>query len=615
MKKSIVILFITAAILGSVSGYLVSSRDAHAAGMPVIDISAIGTAILNMAKEVAQWALEEASRVIRDQVVKKIVDDLTDQIISSIDNGGAPLFVQNPLGALQRQGDIAFDTFNTYLGSQTGIDLCSPFQAQLQVYFQTTYQKQAKYGVPARCTYEQFQQAIRRSNPIERGGWVTFQQAFVPSNNFFGASLLVDQAYMSEVSKKVDQTSNAMNRNLGFSDVKKCTRWMDPISGQLISRESADNKATDQCLATLQGGDDETVRACVQNLMDGWCDRWETVTPGSVVAEAATKGVLKDFEYAANVQSVISALINSVLSKVFKSKDNQTSGLLAGHSNISGLNHDYSSYVGTTFADKVKKIKNELSKIARSYYDISAYLKELKQKVAPGPGSSIISVRSLVLAAIQKCSQSVSGWYGTPKWGYVKYFPQDGFGVNAYLGDLVEYPILSPVPYPQAPGFPEHEGYLNQVARATNDALFDLNGSTSTSLIFSTTTQLGGKRGEIQEAIDRVNLIDVNATDTEYIASSTLLMNKILGAQSTKFSEFSGTYADIISGALTGNMVGFGPGTAGEQGLIGILNKISAALIWHKESTSPMFNDLLNKNGFYSCYKGGGGIILPGFGG
>lgn len=609
MKKSITTLFIVAALLGSLSGYLISSRDAHATGMPVIDISAIGTAILNMAKEIAHWALEEALEAVRDTVVKRIVDDLTDQIIDSIENGGAPLFVQDPLGALQREGDIAFDTFNTYLGSQTGIDLCSPFQAQLQVYFQTTYQKQAKYGVPARCTYEQFQQAIRQSNPIERGGWITFQQAFVPSNNLFGASLLVDQAYMGEVSKKVDQTSNAMNRNLGFGDVKKCTRWTDPISGQLISRESADNKATDQCLATLQDGDDETVRACVQNLMDEWCDRWETVTPGSVVAQAATKGVLKDFEYAANVQSVISALINSVLSKVFKSKDNQTSGLLAGHSSFVGGNLDYSSYTGETFVEKLEAAKRALNDIKLSYFNISNHLSGLYSLLDQGRNQALtniffcqyvfpLSTNGHPLPNIQEGAERI----GAPAFGAMRYrFVDEGPYTHASLGELVESPIASgsplfasswygffpnyPAPSP-LPGYPPREGYFNNIERIRKAAEKELNGSSENPV---------GRKQKLEGYIQELSLLNSQATTTEEIASSTKVITLVTSKAQKEYQDFIGKYEKVVSDVTMAGLISVGPGQSGGiQGLSAVLSKVYSALLPGMWPYHPIGGDLPN---------------------
>lgn len=601
MKKSITTLFIVAVLLGSLSGYLVSSRVVSATGLPVIDMSAIGTAILNMLKEVARWAIEDALKAVRDTVVKRIVDDLTDQIIDSIENGGKPLFVQDPLGALQREGDIAFDTFNTYFGSQTGVDLCSPFQAQLQIYFQTTYQKQAKYGVPARCTYEQFQQAIRQSNPIERGGWITFQQAFVPSNNFFGASLLVDQAYMSEVSKKVDQTFNAMNRNLGFGDVKKCTRWHNPFSEQPISSTEADYYA--KIIALGDGNftgpltQDQLQR--IENAKNGLCDRWETVTPGSIVAEAATKGVLKDFEYAANVQSVISALINSVLSKVFKSDSGQTSGLLSGHSSVMGSSLDYSSYTGETFAEKLDAAKRSLNDIKLSYFDMNNYLGEVYNKLRVGRAMALRNIFFCQFVfpyqwfnqdLLPNRKNDATTPIGAPAFGVMRYTFSEGSFTHASLGELVESPIasgttlfpdtwvsllqpvLGNVPSPPGPpdGYPPREGYFNNMERARKAAYEELNGTTQNPI---------GRRQKLEEHIQELSLLNPQATSTEEIASSTMVMSVVIGKAQKEYQDFIGKHDKLVSEVITLKNLSVGPGSGGGvQGLNAILDRVIVAL-------------------------------------
>jgi hypothetical protein len=544
--KRILLTILAAATIGTALGAVLPAQRAKA-------FLGFGDIVFDPAN-LAEMLIEEGSELLRDVVVKRIVDDLTDQIINSIENGGTPLFVRDPLKELQRVGDISFDSFNNYLGSETGVNLCAPFSAQLQLYFQTSYQKEPRFGIPLQCTFDEFKQSLTDSaHMIEKNGWISFKQALDPSNNFFGASLLVDQAYMKDTAERIRAKSDALNRNAGFTDVRFCTRWADPVSGALISQSDAEYFAR-----VLAFNDHNHFPASVdekenfQRAMDSMCETWETQTPGSVVAQAATKGVLKDFEYAANVQSIISALVNSVLSKVFTPSGNGTGGLLAGKSSVRGATLDYGSYNGKTFADQVQKSLNDLRKLERSYYDLRNYLQEKERLVDFG-------IR-LAYQDVYNCApeqdrygfaRSGGSVIGAPHYGYVVYQPQQGFEITANLDDLVAYPLpenltdyiqwgvsgnesaansavralasefripvlvhrnqniwglmpnktsFSPEP---AADYPQHEGYFNELDRMIGDALGEVGSATSTT----------GLWGEMREAIAEIGSLATTTVD------------------------------------------------------------------------------------------------------
>ncbi|OGM90578.1 hypothetical protein A2755_03425 [Candidatus Wolfebacteria bacterium RIFCSPHIGHO2_01_FULL_48_22] len=603
MKRTILILIICT-VVGSTLGFLVPPRRVHAqadgSGWAIF-----GEMLAEWGKTILKWVEDELWPVLRDQAVKRIVDDLTDQIIDSIENGGEPLFIQDPLGELQRVGDITFDTFNSYLGSETGVNLCAPFQAELSLYFQTTFQREQPFGLPVQCTFSEFQQALQDSaHLIERGGWVTFQQAFIPSNNFFGASLLVDQAYMNETQRKLKEASDRMNRNLGFDDVSLCTQWRNPRSGDLaVSENEAYSMALEMSGYAMPLTQDQDQQ--VQNIMEGLCTRRETLTPGSIVAEAATKGVLKDFEYAANVQSIISALINTALSKVF---DKDKGGLLAAHSSVRGTSFGYESYTGKTFKDQVDAAIRDLEAKKESYYGINAYLQVLEPK--------ILHARRGALSAIALCTNwydtnknnNEGGAIGYPHFGYVIYDPQEGMRVTATLGDLVEIPFASSSPlfadswetlfdsspdsnggfFMRDPTMGEplaHEGYftgLERARRAARDALNGtpenpegisrrLEGYLAELRAIQTNPETGIKNAVIASlqagppslTADEARAIFESASSTfvlEYIADSTDRMNRILGIATREFSDYTSEFSVVVSDAVRQSSYGSGPG-------------------------------------------------------
>lgn len=232
----------------------------------------------------AKWVNDALIPILRDQVVKRIIDDMTDDLVNAIATGETPLFVEDWQGFLGKSADIAFDELNTYLSDETGIDLCSPIRPQLQVYLSFLGNKN-RLGVPVRCSISDFQRNVQYSYKylIERNGWISFRQMYNdPANNFFGATLLIDDAFTRNTANRAQARQSEAIASQGFLSQRVCDEsYVNPETGEEM------------------------------------CLKERIVTPGDVAASAATKATLKDFPYIENVQSVISAVVNKIIASVF----------------------------------------------------------------------------------------------------------------------------------------------------------------------------------------------------------------------------------------------------------------------------------------------------------
>ena len=333
MIRKFVIGFLVGTVL--TTGLLFGGTSVNAQ-WTVFDPANLAQMIVDLGESIARWIAEDLWHVLRDQAVKRIIDSMTDDIVNAIRNGGDPLFVSDWDAFVRKATDLTFDELNNYLSDEVGIDLCSPIRAELQVYLSFLGNTQ-RLGVPARCTLTRFQQNVKNSynRLIERNGWISFKQMFnQPQNNFFGASLLLDDAFIRNAAARSQARENEASSSGGFLSQKRC----------------------------VEGSDDP-------NTPEDECERWEIITPGNIAAEAATKATLRDFPYIENVQSIISAIVDKIISDVFSPSDG--GGFLGGVGGSGG---------GVTVDSGNKdSLIDKLRETADKWYSIVSYFGGLTQ--------------------------------------------------------------------------------------------------------------------------------------------------------------------------------------------------------------------------------------------
>jgi|GEM_PF-4155676 len=279
--------------------------------LPVVDHINLWTRIANFAKTVANWLKTEHLKVLRDQIVKMMVNRITDDIVRSIANDGDPQYIQNWKSYLGEAADVAFNNLNDKLKT-VGANLCAPFAPQIQAALR--YRLNYPYGrIPVECSFNEFKQNLAYSQDfLERGGWLVYDQMLIPSNNYYGLSILASDEYYNNLQKEKTARQNEALASSGFLSNKKCK----------------DEKAIEAAKKTCKGEADE--KTCQETALKTTCQDWQIITPGDTVAQTVTSALNLKGQYVTNVQSIISALTNVLLQKVL---DKAAGGLLGAVGN------------------------------------------------------------------------------------------------------------------------------------------------------------------------------------------------------------------------------------------------------------------------------------------
>jgi hypothetical protein len=547
IKKTLVVLLI------ALCGLFIAPQPSRAFlgfGDVVFDPANLAETIADWAAQVAKWVVDEGLVVMRDAVVKRIVDDMTDDIITSIDNEGTPLFVQDFGKFMQRSGDVAFDEVNRVLIDEQGLDLCVPFQPQLRVYLQTRFRDESSFGLPVTCSFEQFRENLKNTtNFIENGGWFSFQEAFYPGNNLFGAELAMEDAMTRRMAKDRAVQESEANMGNGFLSVKRCTQWKDPTNaGKFYDSEEEVNAAEGpRCKRLAEQGMADTEKSCLDIFKSANCSKSEVKTPGQVVAESATKGVLKDFEYASNVQSILSAFINKMIGKTFDA----ARGLLSSDDSGS-MPRDYSSGTEQRIEDRYQTTIDALLRFENQYFEARQNAEEIN--------SLADADRKLAVQAIYNCYHDRWGAKredtskpvaGPPTFGWLVYNKiSSELFTTAVLGDLIDSPIPAsytqylfarvpdydqnrgafPPPASSYPaGYPPHKGYFEKLLEDSTKAK----------------AQANNYGARVAQA--RARVIELSkATSSLELASSTTEAGNLLSKASREYAEFMKDYSMYI---------------------------------------------------------------------
>ncbi len=505
--------------------------------------------------DIAQWAAQEGLKTLRDQIVKRIVDDMTNQIVNSIQNGGTPLFVTDWKQYLGKSGDIAFDTVNNYLKTQ-GVNLCAPIAPQLQLTFASEF-AQNNLGLPVQCRYQDFQANLKNTQDfIQKGGWLSFNQLFYPENNYFGMSIGLQNAYyQTQQQDQQARTAEAQSSN-GFLNVSVCTQWQSPLDGSPIP--GPDDTAF---LAAGAQVDAETGSTNDwKSMEDTYCTQHQTVTPGEVAAQAATKGVLSNFDYAENVQSVISALVNVLVGKVF----NAAKGGLASGGTSGGETLDYSSLTQGSRDQQAQQSQNAINNIIKNYTRIISFFQSIQGMANQANGLAMKAVNFCFGRFVTKQAYGSDQPIGPPDYGFLRYDDVNGTQSYATLGDLVPYPLQG---YPQVSGAVNHNGYFNDLLAEVNQAL----------------------------PVAQQNLAAAQAitpADLQSATSSAQTLSDVTNA----FNSFATQYSDLVSSVIVQQSGGLsnGPGTSGSfKTLADVMQNIIVGL------SLPAYPMNLGDNEFY----------------
>jgi hypothetical protein len=281
----IIALFLVTAVLAN-GLVLMTPKKARATGLPVIDAILNASTWTKIGQDIAKWAKDHYQAILRDQVSKRLIDYIVDQTVEWIQGGGTPKFVSDWKGFLKDEANIAFDEIVNSLGLAA---ICSPFKWQLQLSLYPTLPLSDRLT----CTIDQVVDNIENFyEDFRNGDWIAYNAAWEPQNNYYGAMIMVQDDLLRRTAENQQAAQNEAVASGGFLSVKKC----------------------------IGGGTGQKKPGFVQDTDGNWCssDNLEIQTPGSLAGDAIANAMGADAQWAANITSWTSALVNAAINRLIK---------------------------------------------------------------------------------------------------------------------------------------------------------------------------------------------------------------------------------------------------------------------------------------------------------
>ncbi|MBI4119439.1 MAG: hypothetical protein HY456_01160, partial [Parcubacteria group bacterium] len=269
------------------------------ADVPTIDLKEIAatisgfaktilTTVMEWGKDLARWAAEKAWIISVEALKKRLLDMIVDQIVRWIQGGGEPKFITDWQGFLRDAFNVGFDEVIRQLG--LGF-LCSPFSAQVRLALSVP----RPFSQQITCSLDRVVNNINAFyRNFQSGGWLAYQSVWQPENNIFGATLIGYDELIRRGTETRDAARNEGLANNGFLSIKRCAEYGDEdLEGNRI------------------------------------CDRYETVTPGKTIGDAAARTVGADIDYIVNARD-LSAYIAAIGDAFINRLVREGAGLISG---------------------------------------------------------------------------------------------------------------------------------------------------------------------------------------------------------------------------------------------------------------------------------------------
>ncbi len=294
--------------------------------------------IIDQAWKVATWLKDNWGKIMRDIVAKRIMDYIVDETVQWIQGGGEPKFVTDWNGFLN-------DAFQAGVGDviqQTNLAwLCKPFGLQLRISLLPI----PKFSQRVTCTLDDIVSNIQNFyDDFQNGSWIAYEQSWWPENNYYGTLYMTMDEMMIRGAQQQQAAQNEALAGKGFLSVKKCVR---------TGRTDQNDPSTEKCL------------------------EYRTVTPGDTVGQVVADSMTSDIQWAANIQSWTSALVNAVINRV----TTEGIGLMKPSSETSYGSYYPTEYQGTAneeIGQQKQEMIDEISKINNEWrYILSAKKKSL----------------------------------------------------------------------------------------------------------------------------------------------------------------------------------------------------------------------------------------------
>ncbi len=264
--------------------------------------------------------------------INLILHQLAQSTIQWINSGfnGSPAFVTDLGGFMRGIGDQVAGEF---INGTSLAFLCSPFKLNVQLALKLQYSRGRNFN--SQCTLSSAVSNMEAflAGDFLAGGWDGwFKMTSDPYNNPYGALLMAQEELSMRLSSARGQEMSSLNFSKGFLSVKECAKWSDTNSG------------------------------------DAYCEKYETVTPGSAIEHQlnSTLDIPNNrLMVADEINEIIAALLGQLVKKAF-----------AGAGGLRGMtSSSYGAGSGSYFTD----LENDTTSLGFNYHPTSTAQSVLNQ--------------------------------------------------------------------------------------------------------------------------------------------------------------------------------------------------------------------------------------------
>lgn len=362
MKKNyrkILIIFLVISVLFSTPLVLPKKTQAFTVTDLVNLIPNLGTwvnRIMSYVTQITQYIQDKMGPMMRDVLAKRILDYIVDETLKWVQGGGEPKFVGDWQGFLKHAGDIALDSLVKDLGLSR---LCSPFSLQVKLSLAPV----PEFSQQVDCTLEDVVGNIENFyQDFESGGWVAYNEIWQPQGNYYGTMLMLYDEAMQRIAAQTRASEDEALAGGGYLSTKKSTSDSDSpqgttnIGGNVTYSSDADSP---QGTINISGSAEQIT------------------TPGSTIGATVDRAVQTDMEWASNIESWMSALINAAITRLTSQ----------GIRDMMGSAETYTSYYPSEYQNmldqETKQQQQQLINQVKPIVDEWKYFVDAKSKTIP----------------------------------------------------------------------------------------------------------------------------------------------------------------------------------------------------------------------------------------
>lgn len=250
-------------------------------------------------------ALMKSKDCIRDVIAKVMLDWVVDETVKWIQGGGEPAFVGN-------WENFSQDAFNVGVGEAVNATIlapiCSPFKLQVRLSLLPV----ERYTQRITCTLDDIVENIEDFYAdFSKGGWLAYNEAWQPQNNYFGLMLMYQDEALENAIKKEEAARNEALAGNGFLSVKRCVEYEPNSQLSALNQSCVNVGATGDALSRC-------LEAAKKSAPPSKCLKEEIITPGDTVGEAAATAITSDTVWAANIKSWTASIVNAAINRLIQ---------------------------------------------------------------------------------------------------------------------------------------------------------------------------------------------------------------------------------------------------------------------------------------------------------